>query len=267
MTDPKKMGTADVIIRGQRIRQDRLGLICLDDIWKAAKSTKGREPRRWRDLGATKRLEEELQKHVATTALKDNKALYPVAYAERGRGSSGTFAHPILAAAYAGFLSPKLEIEVRAVWLRYRNADAALADEILQRASPADNEWAAVRAMARANRVNFTDVLRDHGVSESGYPLCTNSIYQQLLDGSAAQIRVRRGLPKKANLRDNLGTAELSYVAAAENLAADRIREEERSGNADCADASSRSAGFIREAIERDKKDRQRRLIARSPVS
>lgn len=261
MSKPNTPGSTVLVIRGKRIREDSLGHICLDDIWKAAKATAGREPRRWRDVHATKRLEEELQKKIAITALKENKSIYPVAYSKRGRGSPGTFAHPILAAAYAGYLSPKLEIEVREIWLRYRKGDAALADEILQRATPTDNEWAAVRALARSKRVSYTNTLRDHGVTGRGYPLCTNAVYRQILDGTAQQLKAARGLPSKANLRDDLDTDDLSFVMAAEVLAADRIRDEDRHGNYDCADASKRSAGFIREAVERDKKDRQKRLI------
>jgi hypothetical protein len=169
MSERHVPGSTEIMIRGSRIREDANGLVCLDDIWAAAKSTPGREPRRWRDVGATRRLEIELQKKIVTAALKDNTVAIPVAYAKRGRGNAGTWAHPILAAAYAGYLSPKLEIEVREVWLRYRAADAALADEILQRAPPADNEWAAVRALARAKRVGYTDMLRDHGVDAKGY--------------------------------------------------------------------------------------------------
>jgi hypothetical protein len=250
-----------LIIRGKAIREDANGWVCLDDIWQIAKSTPGREPRRWRDVTATKRLEEALQKKIAITALKEKKPLLPVAYAKRGRGNTGTFAHPILAAAYAGYLSATLEIEVREVWLRYRKGDATLADEILQRAPPADNEWAAVRALARARRVTYTNTLRNHGVTGSGYWQCTNAVYRQLLDGTARQIKTRRGLVQKTNLRDALETDELSYVMAAEALAGERITEEDRRGNTDCEIASARSAGFIRHAIELDRKDRQRRLI------
>lgn len=259
MPSDKPGSGSDIVLRGARIREDLNGLVCLDDIWQAAKASPGREPRRWRDIGATKRLEEELQKKIATAALKAKTSIIPVCYAKRGRGNGGTFAHPILAAAYAGYLSPKLEIEIREIWLRYRKADVTLADAILQRAPPADNEWAGVRALARAKRLSYTDTLRDHGVQGVGYPQCTNAVYREILGGNAGQIRSRRGLSKTANLRDNLPTDELSFVMAAEVLAADRIREEDRDGNDECATASAKSAGFIREAIERDKRDRWRR--------
>ncbi|HXQ53299.1 MAG TPA: KilA-N domain-containing protein [Stellaceae bacterium] len=255
---------AEIVLRGKRIREDANGLVCLDDIWQVAKSTPGRQPRRWRDIVATKRLEEALQQKIVVTALKENTPVLPVAYAKRGRGNAGTFAHPILAAAYAGFLSPKLEIEVREVWLRYRRGDATLADEILQRAPPADNVWAGVRALARARRVSYTNTLRDHGVVNDGYWRCTNAVYRKLLGNTASNLRAERGLPPKANLRDGLATDELSYVMAAEVLATERIEEEDRQGNSECEYASARSAGFIRRAIEEDRKDRQRPLLKSS---
>jgi len=61
----------------------------------------------------------------------------PLTVGRRQPGTNGgTYAHPILACAYAGYLSPELEIEVREIWLRYRAGDATLADEVLARASP-----------------------------------------------------------------------------------------------------------------------------------
>jgi len=58
----------------------------------------------------------ELEKKIKISSLKEDKAVFSSIYARRGRGSTGTFAHPILAAAFAGYLSPKLELEVREIW-------------------------------------------------------------------------------------------------------------------------------------------------------
>jgi chromosome condensin MukBEF complex kleisin-like MukF subunit len=74
------------------------------------------------------------------------------------------------------------------------------------------------------------------------------------------QLREARGLAPKENVRNNLTIAELSFVMAAEALAAERIEEELRLGNDECVDASTRSAAAIREAIEADRKNRQARL-------
>ena len=151
---------------------------------------------------------------------------------------------------------------MREVWLRYRAGDATLADDILQRASAEANHWAGVRALARARRRNYTDVLKEHGVVAKGYMECTEAVYLHLLGGKSFQLRTSMNLPPKTNLRDHLGADKLAYIMAAEALSAERIVEEARQGNADCAAASARSASAIKAAIEADRKDRQKRLIA-----
>lgn len=249
-----------LVLRGKRISEDVYGHICLDDIWELAKARPTRQPKHWRTTGLAKRLIDELQKKVTTSNLRANNLNIPVIYAARGRGNSGTFAHPILAASYAGYLSPKLEIEVREIWLRYRAGDATLADEILQRATAEENRWAGARALSRSQRVAFTDVLKNHYVKGKGYMQCTEAVYTRLLGGKSFQLREARGLAPKVNVRDNLSIPELSFIMAAEALAAERIEEEHRLGNDECVEATGRSATAIKQAIEHDRRDRQKRL-------
>lgn len=251
----------ELVVRGNKVGEDTEGRLCLDDIWAASGERETRAPARWRQTDAAKRLIRELQKNITSAALKTKTRAAPVIYAKAGRGNRGTFAHPILAAAYAGYLNAKLEIEVRTVWLRYRAGDATLADEILQRASKEANAWAGIRALGRSQRNTYTDVLKAHGVQDKGYMECTETVYLQLLGGRSWQLRATRSLPVKSNLRNHLDTAELSFVMAAEALAGDRITEEESDGNAECVEATRRSASFIREAIDRDRRDRQRKII------
>jgi hypothetical protein len=255
------MSSKALVVRGTKISEDANGHILLDDLWALAKARESKAPKFWKRSRAAKALIAELQKQVINSNLRENKPSVPVIYAKRGL--SGTFAHPILAASYAGHLSAKLEIEVREVWLRYRAGDATLADEILQKATKEENLWAGKRAMARSQRVSYTDVLRDHGVQGRGYMDCTDAVYERLFDGKAYELRNRRGLPRKANLRDNFDLSELSYVMAAEALSSERITEEDRLGNADCMDASATSASAIRRAIEEDRRNRQPRLKPR----
>ncbi|WP_084250073.1 KilA-N domain-containing protein [Sphingomonas mali] len=250
-----------LILRGKPIREDGEGRLCLDDIFDLSGAKESKAPKHWRGNRASRELQAELQKKVTAGYLKDGKPNSPVIHAGRGRGVMGTYAHPILAAAYAGYLSPKLEIEVREIWLRFRAGDATLADEILQRASVEANHWAGVRALARSNRNGYTDVLKEHGVVEKGYMACTEAVYQALLGGKSYELRARRGLPDKTNLRDHMNVDELSYVMAAEALSAERIEEEDRQGNADCVAASRLGASAIRSAIEADRRNRQKRLM------
>jgi len=244
----------DLVVYGIRIREDANGNVCLDDIHRLAERPKNREPSEWRRLPSTKTLIEALVRRAGKSRSDRNLTIETAAY--YNRAARGTFAHPILATAYAGYLSPDLEIEIRAVYLRYRAGDATLADDILQRASPAANRWAATRALGRAARHDYTRTLDRHGVEGIGYALCTNAIYTQILDGKAQQLKDRRGVKPGENLRDAMTTAELAYVMAAEALATDRIEGEARWGNQDCEQATRKSARNIREAIERDKKDR-----------
>jgi hypothetical protein len=249
-----------IVIRGSRIFEDIYGHICLDDLWRAAKASESKAPAKWRLGRLAQSLIVELEKKIKISSLKENKPVPPSIYSRRGRGSTGTFAHPILAAAYAGYLSPKLELEVRDVWLRYRAGDATLADEILQRATAEENRWAGARALSRSQRVSYTDTLKQHYVTGRGYMECTEAVYLKLLGGKSFQLRQTRGLAPKENVRNNLSIAELSFVMAAEALAAERIEEELRLGNDECVEASGRSAAAIRSAIESDRKTRQTRL-------
>lgn len=254
-------GPTDIVIRGARIREDENGHWNLNDIWTLAHSPASKAPKFWKRNKAIIRLIDELQKKVTSTHLLKGGEIVPVIYAERGRGNAGTFAHPILAASYAGYLSEKLEIEIREVWLRYRAGDAALADEILQRASPEDNERVAIRALGRVQRNNLTATLKEHGVIGSGYPQCTDAVYEELFDGKARKLRVERGLPVGANVRDTMLVDELVSVMFAEMLAKRRIDDENPTGNRECEDATRRSSKRVRATIEEDRRDRQKKLV------
>ncbi|TAY76719.1 KilA-N domain-containing protein [Rhizobium ruizarguesonis] len=194
---------SNVVLRGHAVREDENGNWNLNDIWALAKASVTRLPKHWAQSSTSKRLTAELQKKVTNSYLKENKPNFPVLYAKRGRGNDGTYAHPILAAAYAGYLSPKLEIETREVWLRFRAGDPTLADEILQKASPEANEWAAKRAIGRAVRNLYTGELDKRGVQEPiHFAACTNETYKGLFDKTAAQLKTERKVA--GNLRDSM---------------------------------------------------------------
>lgn len=248
-------------LRGVSVREDDRGWLCLDDLWAAARASEGKRPKFWRRTEPCKALINALRKKVGIPNLNPGDPSTWVIYARRGRGAAGTFAHPILAAAYAGYISPVLEIEVREVWLRYRAGDANLADEILQKASSDANHWAGVRALSRSRRNSYTDTLKVHGVEGRGYMNCTEAVYLNLLGGRSFELRNAMQLPKKSNLRDHLSADKLAFIMAAEALAAERIAEEGRKGNSSCAEASALSASALRAAIAADRKSRQPKLM------
>jgi len=88
----------------------RARLLGFDDLWRAVKAPPSKAPAKWRTTRMAKALIAELDKKITNSSLKENKVVPTVIYAKRGRGSTGTFAHPILAAAYAGYVGLKLEL-------------------------------------------------------------------------------------------------------------------------------------------------------------
>ncbi|WP_158226449.1 KilA-N domain-containing protein [Bradyrhizobium sp. UFLA03-84] len=247
-------------VRGRAIRSDENGLICLTDIWDAAGFSVNQKPADWRNLPTTVRLLDALANRIAgLSGNKTKPAIKSMYYSKVGRGG-GTFAHAVLACAYAGYLSPKLEVEVREVWLRYRSGDPTLADEVLERASPEANLWVATRAEARAIRNGYTDTLRDHDVYGRGYMDCTDEAYLKLFGGRAKQLRSQRGLPQGSNLRDAMDIVELSAIKLTEALATQRITVEDSRGNLQCKEATGRTAANVKYAIDLEMKDRQKRL-------
>lgn len=255
------MAQQELHLRGRLIGEDDRGNLRLDDIWKLAGEKVRKSPSGWRMTRQARELIAELQQRITTDNVGRGLPNFRVVYEPVGTASDGTYAHPILAAAYAGFLSPKLEIEVREIWLRFRSGDASLADEILQKATAEENRRVGIRALGRSQRKSYTAVLKDHGVSGWGYGACTNAIYVKLLGGKSEQVLQLMGLTSKSKLRDELPADKLAYIMASEALSSERIEEESRFGNEECVQASSISAGAINSAIEADRKNRQKRLI------
>ena len=89
---------------------------------------------------------------------------------------------------------------------------------------------------------------------------CTNAVYKEVLGGTKKAVLIERGLPEAAKLRDKMSKDELVYVMMAETIARERIEDENPRGNKPCERASQRSASFVRQAIEMERKDRQRSM-------
>lgn len=242
------------ILRGRAIRFDDKGFVCLNDIWTAARSKKSQSPSLWVALGITERLIVALLERNASQNGISNYNPKSVVYATRGKGG-GTYADVRLALSYAEFLNPKLALEVKEVFLRYKAADPTLADDILERASPEANDWAGKRALARAGRRPFTDTLQRHGVHVPlEFARCTDAVYIGLFRKTARQLRTDKQV--STNLRDAMDGVELTFVAAGEALARERIEEVNCSNAVACEAATLRSTSFLRHALEAERRDR-----------
>lgn len=251
-----------LVLRGRNIRFDENGLACLNDIWKVAGFTKNQQPGEWSRLpGTIKKMERVLE--LVTGKSRDYKPddTRKVYRTVRGRNAA-TYADIRLALDYAEYLNPKLAIEVKEVFLRYKAGDANLADEVLQRASAEDNVRVAQRAIGRAARIHYTHELHARGVTEpKHYAICTNATYLSLWDKTAKEIRVAKGIPANVNPRDRMDAKELAFLAASEALSVERMEEEDSQGFSECHTATKRAASAIRSAIEADRRDRQKRVI------
>lgn len=228
-------------IKDQVIRTNEDGLVCLTDLHNASGKTANYNPYNWgRKDGAD---------FIAHIAKKLNKTASLILQTRKGKGG-GTYAHPQIALAYAKYLSHELHEEVNRTFLRAKAGDVTLAEEIADKASPENQLWLARRMNGKVARLDFTGELQFAGVTVKGYALCTNSIYTPLLGGTASQLKKRRNLPERANLRDNMSIKELTAVALAEMVSAEKIRDGKIQGDIPCANACYNVAEKIKQAIQ-----------------
>lgn len=253
---------SQLVIRGRAIRVDENGLTCLNDIWTAAGFTKNQRPGDWARLPTSiKRMEKVLALITGKSRNYDKADMHRVLKTRIGK-NGGTWADVRLALDYAEYLNPALAIEVKEVFLRYKAADPTLADDIMERNDSAANEWMAKRSISRATRLAYTDTLKRHGVEKPGdYAECTNATYRGLFGKRAAQIRAEKGLKKSQPLRDAFDLKELATVSFAEVMAGDRIEDEDCRGFSECHLATLKVSTGVRDMIDRDMKDRQKRLV------
>lgn len=249
------------VLRDKQIRTNADGLVCLNDLWSAAGSYKARRPAEWRRTAAAKRLTGALAARIV-----GDSHISPPVLIDAKRGKKGlTFAHVVLAQAYAEFLDDDLAVEVREVFLRYRAGDANLADEILERASAEENRRVATRAMGRVARGQFTDVLQQHGVVQPYFGICTNVVYQTVLGKPAAALKKALGVAPKGNLRDAMSVTQLAAVAFAEALSADRIQRDDCQGGPACKAATAAASRGVRSVL--DTEQRAKKVALPSPAN
>jgi hypothetical protein len=245
-----------LLFKSARIRVDENGLVCLNDIHRAAGFTKSQRPSEWMVLPNTLRSIDALLSRITGKSGNWEKAEYRQVYRTLIGANGGTWVHENLALDFAAYLSPALGIEIRDVFLRYRRGDESLVDDIRSR-RPANDDRDLHRQIGKGVRKRYTATLEGHGVTMPiEYARCTNAAYKELFGGTAKQLRQRRGLPEKANIRDNMSLAELAYTMASEALASERIEHQNSQGFLQCHDATRKASSAIRGAIEADRQAR-----------
>lgn len=229
-----------LILNGTPIRTDDDGRVSLNDIHAAAQNVDAadilktkRDPRRWQ--------KEAGEQFVEFVAENLNVRKSDVLKSKRGKGG-GTFAHWQIALAYAKYLSPALHMQVNEVYARFKAGDVTLADEIADRATPAQQEWLARRTASKVARNQLTSTLAAHGVHGKGYADCTNAIYRNVMGGKKSEICAARGLPARTNVRDVMDIEQLTRTTLAEIVAKKRITRHNVRGNTLCAHECDRAA-------------------------
>jgi hypothetical protein len=247
-------------LRGRKVRVDDKGLVSLDDIFSVANRPNGKSPFAWyRGSGRSAFV---LAAHNRVGGTEGGKVRISDVLRMGSAENGGWWAHPIIAASYAGHLNPVLEVEVHEVWLRYKAGDETLADEVRNNRRKKDERWVRARHLGIDRRKDYTASLADHGVVEGkDFARCTNAAYRSLFGAPASALKAQRKVPAKASLRDTMTSSELSFLAAAETLSAERIEDENPNGADACAKATSKSSDRIRQAIEADRADRTRSLF------
>lgn len=121
-------------LRGARVREDDHRNVCLNDLYELAGRPDNLQASQWMRHKRTVALKEALDDLIVCNTHRPRIEVDKSTYYVSGRGpKSLTFAHPVLALEYAESLNPRLGVEVKEIFLRYRSADIDLANDILVR--------------------------------------------------------------------------------------------------------------------------------------
>lgn len=218
--EPKQMGesmmrndNSALTLGDTPIGEDGHGNICLNDLWRLAGEPENLRPANWRRQKRTEALERALQDRIVSQQHNSEKddAISTV-YVD-GRGvKARTYAHPVLALDYAECMSPRLGVQVKEVFLRYRSNDISLANDILDRiAEQVQEDEFRLRNRAEIT-VRNTELARQGakaGCTEWDYAELHNSGYRGLYNGlEAADIHRLKKLTKNQKILDHMNAAE-----------------------------------------------------------
>ena len=122
----------DLKVRDILIARDADGYFSLTDMWRAAGEEDHKSPRKWRTFLYVKELTAALEQNVRHKDVIAKTKGKTASYAKSGKGG-GTFAHYILAVAFAEYLNPEIGVEVREIATRVWGGDVSVLDEFNRR--------------------------------------------------------------------------------------------------------------------------------------
>jgi hypothetical protein len=256
--------------------------ICLTDLWKSIGGSVASRPKDW--LGnddvaefmltvianSSHVLKGDARTHLEQRPDKQRKSQSLIEWCTQAkqlaiesdfirvtRGRNGaTFAHWQIGLAYAKYLSPELHMHVNEVYMRYQMGDISLAEEVVTRTTPEQQELHLARMQGIVTRNFLTRTLQEHGVKGYGFAQCTNGTYKGLFDSDAKQLREQKGLPAKTNVREHMNIDELVSVSFAEILAKNDISANEFQGNQSCANSCYQNGIEVKNLLNKRRNDR-----------
>ena len=113
-------------IQGQELPTDEQGRVSLNALHKISGAGESKKPSEWLRLSSVRELISEFAKtaenHQSGNSRFEVESMpYDPISKERGGANPGTFAHELLAISYAGWISPRFQLEVNAVFSAYKS--------------------------------------------------------------------------------------------------------------------------------------------------
>lgn len=241
-----------LVLRGSRVATDERGNVCLNDLWRLAGEPDNKRARDWRRYAGTKALLAALVARIVGVTHNSPEAAEAALYYSTGRGQAAkTYAHPVLALAYAEILSDDLGIEVRETFLRYRANDVTLALEIV--------EGMAEQAEYDGLRVKLRRLVKDHNIASAGAAKDAGVKNFEAYNGAGlsglyggmtkAQLLKHKGLPEDADRLEHAGHEELAanYFKATQAIA--KLKRDKIKGQTAANEAHREVGQAVRETI------------------
>ncbi len=222
-------------IMGQKINEDSEGNVCLNDFWEIAEKPENLRPSHWHRQKRTQALKAALHERIVFLKHNPLKEVEKTTYYVSGKGGgSKTFAHPVLALAYAEDLLPALGVQVREVFLRYRANDVSLASEILDalvEQAEYDQLRVELRRVVREHNKLSVGAAKEAGVTN--FEAYNGAGLAGLYGGmTKAQLLRRKDLPGDAHHLDHAGHEELAANYFKATQATAKLKREKISGQA-----------------------------------
>lgn len=200
-------------IMGRRIAEDEHGNVCLNDLWGIAGKPEHLRSTEWHRQKRTQALEGALIERIMVLNHNSPKNHGETVYYVIGKGrASRTFAHPVLALAYAEDLMPALGVQVREVFLRYRANDIGLANDILDRIAEQvreDEMRIHIRGEITVRNRELASEGSKAGCAGWQYAELHNSGYRGLYNGlDEGDIHLLKHLTKNQKILDHMTAAE-----------------------------------------------------------